>query len=51
MADEMGWACAVACMGETVTAPKLLMEKLERRDYLGDLSVDMKIILKCMLKK
>jgi hypothetical protein len=36
---------------ETINAYRILVEKPERKNHLGDIGIDGSIILKCMLQK
>jgi hypothetical protein len=48
---RMRWAEHVARMGAVRNVCKVLVGKLEERDYLGDIGIDGRIILKCALKE
>jgi hypothetical protein len=50
-ARDMRWAGLIARMGEMKSARKIWVGKLERRDHLGDRSVDGRIILRLIPRR
>jgi hypothetical protein len=50
-ASRMRWQRHASSMKEIKNAHKILVEKSDLKGYLGDLSVDGSLILKCILKK
>jgi hypothetical protein len=50
MTRNMRWVEYILCMVEMSNAYNILVDKPER-DYLGNIDIDGKILLKCILRK